>query len=63
VLGVHVTITNVFNHPIWTTPNWNTTAGVASPNITSTTFGQIAAPLTSGTIGARQMYLRGELRF
>jgi carboxypeptidase family protein len=59
VFGVHVTVTNVFNHPIWSTPSWNTTAAPAVPNITSTTFGQIAAPLN----GARQMYLRGEVRF
>jgi hypothetical protein len=63
VLGLHVTVTNVFNHSIWTTPNWNTTTGVANPNITSQTFGQIATPLTSGTIGSRQMYIRGEVRF
>lgn len=56
-LGVHVTITNVFNHPIWSTPGF-----LGSANITGTTFGQTTAPL-GGSLGAREMYLRGEIRF
>ena len=53
-LNFHVTMTNVFNHPIWGTPGFLGTA-----NITSTTFGQTGNPLN----GARQMYLRAEVRF
>ena len=33
-------------------PNWNTTTGVANPNITSQTFDPIATPLTTAAIGA-----------
>lgn len=53
-LNLHVTMTNVFNHPIWGTPGFLGTA-----NITSNTFGQVGNPLN----GARQMYLRAEVRF
>ena len=51
---LHVTMTNVFNHPVWGTPDWND-----FPNITSTTFGQVGNPIN----GARQMYIRTEISF
>ncbi len=40
-------------------------AYLADANITSTTFGQTAGPVTTPNppYGARQMYLRGEFRF
>ena len=53
-LRLHVTMTNVLNHPVFSTPNWN-----GEPSINSTTFGQITNPIN----GARQMYLRTEIRF
>lgn len=53
-LNLHVTITNVLNHPIWGTPGF-----LGSANINSTTFGQTSNPLN----GARQMYVRAEVRF
>jgi hypothetical protein len=53
-LRLHMTITNVFNHPIWGTPGWN-----GDPSINSTTFGQTSGPIN----GARQMYFRTEVRF
>jgi hypothetical protein len=59
-MRVHVTMTNVLNHPIWSAPNWN-----GEPSINSTTFGQVTAPITINNrdIGARQTYLRMEVRF
>ena len=56
-LRLHVTMTNVFNHPVWSTPAWN--ANAINFNITSDTFGQIGNPIN----GARQMYLRTEISF
>jgi hypothetical protein len=53
-LRLHVTVTNVFNHPIWGTPGWS-----GNPSINSTTFGQTGNPIN----GARQMYLRTEISF
>ncbi|HEY7502251.1 MAG TPA: TonB-dependent receptor [Vicinamibacterales bacterium] len=53
-LRIHVTMTNVLNHPIWGAPGF-----LNSSSIQSTTFGQQTAPLN----GARQMYIRGEVRF
>ncbi len=54
-LRLHMTMTNVLNHPIWNAPGWS--GGYIS--ITSTTFGQIGSPFN----GARQMYLRTEITF
>jgi hypothetical protein len=53
-LRIHVTMQNVLNHPIFGTPNWN-----GEPSINSTTFGQTTNPIN----GARQMYIRAEMRF
>ncbi|OFW10625.1 MAG: hypothetical protein A3H96_01375 [Acidobacteria bacterium RIFCSPLOWO2_02_FULL_67_36] len=53
-LRIHVTMQNVLNHPIFGTPNWN-----GNPSINSSTFGQTTNPIN----GARQMYIRGEIRF
>ncbi|HJR61218.1 MAG TPA: TonB-dependent receptor [Vicinamibacterales bacterium] len=53
-LRLHVTMTNVLNHPVWGTPDWND-----FPSITSTTFGQTGSPIN----GARQMYIRTEISF
>jgi len=50
----HLTVTNLFNHPIFGTP------GVLSDhNITSQTFGQTTNPIN----GPRQMYARFEFKF
>ena len=57
-LRIHVTMTNVFNHPIWGTPGF-----LGSANITSTTFAQTTAPLNQPGGYGRQMYLRAEVRF
>jgi hypothetical protein len=53
-LRIHVTMQNVLNHPIFGTPNWN-----GDPSVTSTTFGQTTNPIN----GARQMFIRAEIRF
>ena len=53
-LTIHVTVTNVFNHPVWGSADWND-----DPSINGTTFGQLTNPIN----GARQMYVRGEIRF
>lgn len=54
-MRLHVTMTNVLNHPVWSTPGFSSTP----TNITSTTFGQTGGPIN----GARQMYIRTEIRF
>lgn len=54
VLLIHVDMTNVLNHPVWGTPGF-----LGGTSIQSTTFGQTTSPLN----GARQLYLRGEIRF
>jgi hypothetical protein len=53
-MRLHVTMTNVLNHPIFGAPDWND-----NPSITSTTFGQTTNPIN----GARQMYIRAEIGF
>lgn len=53
-MRLHVTIQNALNHPVWSTGSWS-----SDPSITSTTFGQTSGPIN----GARQMYLRTEVRF
>jgi len=50
-----VTATNVFNHPVWGTG----LGFLTDANITSTTFGQTTGPAN----GARQMYVRMEVKF
>jgi hypothetical protein len=57
----HLTVQNVLNHPIWSTPGF-----LGDTNITSTTFGQATNPLSGGTLsstGARQAYARVEFKF
>jgi hypothetical protein len=49
-----VTVPNLLNHPIWGSADWND-----DPSINGTTFGQLSNPIN----GARQMYVRGEIRF
>ena len=58
---IHFTAQNVLNHPIW----GSGLGYLVDANITSTTFGQTAGPVTTPNppYGARQMYLRGEFRF
>ena len=61
-LNFHVTALNVLNHPVWSTGN--ATGGIGlnflnDSNITSTTFGQVAQPLST----ARRILLRTEVRF
>ena len=53
-MRLHITATNVLNHPIFGAPDWND-----FPNISSTTFGQTTNPIN----GARQMYIRAEFTF
>jgi len=55
MLTLHVTATNVFNHPVWGTG----LGFLTDANITSTTFGQTTGPAN----GARQMYVRMEVKF
>jgi carboxypeptidase family protein len=55
-LRVHLTMQNVLNHPIWSTPGF-----LGASNITGTTFGQSASPINNAT--PRNMYLRVEFRF
>jgi hypothetical protein len=53
-IRLHMTMTNVLNHPVWGAPDWND-----NPGITSTTFGQVTGPIN----GAREMYFRAEIGF
>jgi hypothetical protein len=57
-MRVHLTVTNVFNHPIWGAAGF-----LGEPSINSTTFAQTTGPITSNGLGSRQMYIRGEVRF
>ena len=57
-MRVHLTVTNVLNHPIW-----GTAGLVGEPSINSTTFAQTTDPLTSNGLGSRQMHIRAEVRF
>jgi len=57
-MRLHLTMTNVLNHPVWTAPNWN-----GNPSINSTTFGQTGSPYTGNDHGSRQAYFRVEVRF
>jgi hypothetical protein len=53
-MTVHLTFTNVLNHPVFTTPGFR-----SDVSIQSQTFGQIDGPSN----GARQVYSRIEFRF
>jgi hypothetical protein len=53
---VHLTATNVLNHPIWSTPGF-----LGQTSIQSITFGQSTQPANNGT--PRTMYLRGTVSF
>ena len=63
-LNIHMTALNVLNHPVWSTGPIPAAGGpglnfLNDSNITSTTFGQVAQPLSS----ARRILLRTEVRF
>ena len=53
-MTIHVTMTNVLNHPVFSTPGFR-----GETSIQSQTFGQIEGPIN----GARQIYSRIEFRF
>ncbi len=53
---MHVTATNVLNHPIWSTPGF-----LGQTSIQSITFGQSTQPAI-GTL-PRAVYLRGTIEF
>jgi len=53
-LTIHLTITNVLNHPVWSTPGF-----LGETSIQSTTFGLSTNPIN----GARQVYTRAEFKF
>ena len=53
-MTLHFTLTNVFNHPVFSTPGFRN-----ETSIQSQTFGQIGGPAN----GARQVYSRIEFRF
>jgi hypothetical protein len=53
-MTIHVTIQNLLNHPVFSTPGF-----LGDTSISSTTFGQTGNPIN----GARQMYARLEFRF
>lgn len=53
-MTIHVTMTNVLNHPVFSTPGFR-----GETSIQSDTFGQTTAPIN----GARQIYSRIEFRF
>jgi hypothetical protein len=59
-MTIHVTVKNVFNHPVWSTPGF-----LGDTSITSVTFGQSTNPLTGGgmNLGAREMYARVQFSF
>lgn len=60
-MTIHLTVENVFNHPVFGTPGF-----LGSADITSQTFGQTTNPLTGGILtanGARGMYLRLDFSF
>ena len=53
-LTVHITIQNVLNHPVWSTPGF-----LGETSINATNFGQTANPIN----GARQLYTRVSVLF
>ena len=53
---LHVTATNVLNHPVWSTPGF-----LMQTSIQSVTFGQSTQPANNGT--PRTVYLRGTVAF
>ena len=55
VLAIQLGATNVLNHPVWGTG----LGFLQDASVTSTTFGQTTGPQN----GARQMYIRAEIRF
>jgi hypothetical protein len=66
-LTLHITATNILNHPVWALGPQvaGTGVGVNFPqmeaNITSTTFGQSLQPQNNAN--ARQLYVRAEISF
>jgi len=55
-ITVHVTLQNLLNRPVWSTPGF-----LGSADITSTTFGVSTNPVNNGT--PRNVYLRATVRF
>jgi hypothetical protein len=53
---IHVTIQNLLNHPVWSTPGF-----LSETSIQSTTFGQSTNPLNNAT--PRNVYVRGSFAF
>ena len=53
---MHVTATNVLNHPIWSTPGF-----LGQTSIQSITFGQSTQPANNAN--PRNLYLRGTVGF
>jgi hypothetical protein len=61
---LHVTATNLLNHPVWALGPLVSGVGLnftQDANITSTTFGQSLQPQNNNN--ARQLYVRGEISF
>jgi hypothetical protein len=62
---LHITATNILNHPVWALGPAVTGVGINFPqqeaNINSTTFGQSLQPQNNGN--ARQLYVRAEISF
>jgi hypothetical protein len=55
-ITIHVTIQNLLNRPVWSSPGFLQTV-----NITSTTFGIVSNPVNNGT--PRNLYTRVSVRF
>jgi hypothetical protein len=60
-LRLHLTATNVLNHPVWGPANAQGVVWSFDPSINGTTFGQVTGPLNNNA--ARQVYLRTEIKF
>ena len=56
-ITVHVTMQNLLNRPVWSTPGF-----LGTVDITSTTFGVSTNPVNNGT-PAEPVYLRVTVRF
>jgi hypothetical protein len=53
---LHVTVQNLLNHPVFSTPGF-----LGESNITSQSFGQTTDPVNNNT--PRNVYLRLEFKF
>jgi hypothetical protein len=64
VLGIHLNVLNVLNHPVWSTGPIPAAGGpglnfLTDASVTSTTFGQVQQPLSA----ARRIIIRAEIKF